>query len=85
MHLIPSPEGNTEGPLRALIFDSYFDPYRGVVALVRVVDGSIKKGDEVRLVNAGTEILVEEVGARHPKEVALPNLSVGESGTWSRA
>ena len=80
VHLIPSPEGNVEGPLRALIFDSYFDPYRGVVALVRVVDGSIKKGDEVRLVNAGTEILVEEVGARHPKEVALPNLSVGEVG-----
>lgn len=51
-----------------------------MVALVRVVDGSIKKGDEVRLVNAGTEILVEEVGARHPKEVALPNLSVGEVG-----
>ena len=80
VHLIPSPEGNAEGPLRALIFDSYFDPYRGVVALVRVVDGSIKKGDEVRLVNAGTEILVEGVGARHPKEVALPNLSVGEVG-----
>ena len=80
VHLIPSPEGNAEGPLRALIFDSYFNPYRGVVALVRVVDGSIKKGDEVRLVNAGTEILVEEVGARHPKEVALPNLSVGEVG-----
>ena len=80
VHLIPSPEGNAEGPLRALIFDSYFDPYRGVVALVRVVDGSIKKGDEVRLVNAGTEILVEEVGARHPKEVALPYLSVGEVG-----
>lgn len=80
VHLIPSPEGNAEGPLRALIFDSYFDPYRGVVALVRVVDGSIKKGDEVRLVNAGTEILVEEVGARHPKEVALSDLSVGEVG-----
>lgn len=80
VHLIPSPEGNADGPLRALIFDSYFDPYRGVVALVRVVDGSIKKGDEVRLVNAGTEILVEEVGARHPKEVALLNLSVGEVG-----
>lgn len=80
VHLIPSPEGNAKGPLRALIFDSYFDPYRGVVALVRVVDGSIKKGDEVRLVNTGTEILVEEVGARHPKEVALPNLSVGEVG-----
>ena len=80
VHLIPSPEGNAEGPLRALIFDSYFDPYRGGGARGRGGDGSIKKGDEVRLVNAGTEILVEEVGARHPKEVALPNLSVGEVG-----
>ncbi len=80
VHLIPAPEGDASAPLRALIFDSYFDPYRGVVALVRVVDGSIKKGDEVRLVNAGTQILVEEVGARHPKEVALPELSVGEVG-----
>ncbi len=80
VHLIPAPEGDDSAPLRALIFDSYFDPYRGVVALVRVVDGSIRKGDEIRLVNAGTQILVEEVGARHPKEVALPELSVGEVG-----
>ncbi|WP_294440461.1 translation elongation factor 4 [uncultured Slackia sp.] len=78
--MVPAPEGDANAPLRALIFDSYFDPYRGVVALVRVVDGSIKKGDEVRLVNAGTEILVEEVGARHPAEIALPELSVGEVG-----
>ena len=77
---IPAPEGDASAPLRALIFDSYFDPYRGVVALIRVVDGSVKKGDEVRLVNAGTEILVEEVGARRPVEIALPELSVGEVG-----
>ncbi len=80
VNMVPAPEGDANAPLRALIFDSYFDPYRGVVALVRVVDGSIKKGDEVRLVNAGTEILVEEVGARHPAEIALPELSVGEVG-----
>ena len=80
VNMVPAPEGDASAPLRALIFDSYFDPYRGVVALVRVVDGSIKKGDEVRLVNAGTEILVEEAGARHPAEIALPELSVGEVG-----
>lgn len=80
VHMVPAPTGNTEGPLRALIFDSYFDPYRGVVALVRIVDGSIKKGDSVRLVNAGTEILVEEVGARRPAETAMPALTVGEVG-----
>ena len=80
VHMIPAPEGNPDAPLRALIFDSYFDAYRGVVALVRVVDGSIKKGDMVRLVNAGTELQVEEVGARRPAEIALPELSVGEVG-----
>ncbi len=80
VHMIPAPEGNPDAPLRALIFDSYFDAYRGVVALVRVVDGSIKKGDTVRLVNAGTELQVEEVGARRPAEIALPELSVGEVG-----
>jgi len=67
---IPAPEGNGEAPLRALIFDSYFDAYRGVVALIRVVDGSIKKGDKIRMMATGTETLVEEVGARHPQEVA---------------
>ena len=80
VHMIPAPEGNPDAPLRALIFDSYFDAYRGVVAFVRVVDGSIKKGDTVRLVNAGTELQVEEVGARRPAEIALPELSVGEVG-----
>ena len=80
VQMIPSPEGDPQAPLRALIFDSYFDAYRGVVALIRVVDGSIKKGDAVRLVNAKTEMQVEEVGARRPAEIALPELSVGEVG-----
>ena len=80
VHMIPSPEGDPKAPLRALIFDSYFDAYRGVVALIRVVVGSIKKGDAVRLVNAKTEMQVEEVGARRPAEIALPELSVGEVG-----
>ena len=77
---IPAPEGDADAPLRALIFDSYFDPYRGVVALVRVVDGSMKKGDRVLMMATGTEVLVEEVGARRPAETPLPTLSVGEVG-----
>lgn len=77
---IPAPEGDSDAPLRALIFDSYFDPYRGVVALVRVVDGSMKKGDRVLMMATGTEVLVEEVGARRPAEIPLPTLSVGEVG-----
>ena len=77
---IPAPEGDGEAPLRALIFDSYFDAYRGVVALIRVVDGSIKKGDKIRMMATGTETLVEEVGARHPQEVPEEALYVGEVG-----
>ena len=77
---IPAPVGDADAPLRALIFDSYFDAYRGVVALVRVVDGSVKKGDQIYMMAAGTEALVEEVGARKPAEIALPDLSVGDVG-----
>ena len=77
---IPAPVGHADAPLRALIFDSYFDPYRGVVALVRVVDGAVKKGDRVLMMATGTEVLVEEVGARRPAETPLPELSVGEVG-----
>ncbi len=77
---IPAPEGRADAPLRALIFDSYFDAYRGVVALIRVVDGRIAKGDRIRMMATGTETLVEEVGARRPAECALPDLTVGEVG-----
>lgn len=77
---IPAPTGIIEAPLRALIFDSYFDPYRGVVALIRIVDGSIKKGCRIRMIATDTEALVEEVGARRPSETALDDLGVGEVG-----
>ena len=77
---IPAPNGDANAPLRALIFDSYFDPYRGVVALVRIVDGSMKKGQRLRLMASGKDILAEEVGARHPVEEPLPELGVGEVG-----
>lgn len=77
---IPAPEGNAQAPLRALIFDSYFDAYRGVVALIRVVDGSLKKGDRIHMIATGIDTLVEEVGARRPVETPLDGLSVGEVG-----
>ena len=77
---IPAPEGDFDAPLRALIFDSYFDPYRGVVALIRVVDGTVRKGDTIYMMQAGSEALVEEVGARKPAEIALDDLSVGDVG-----
>ena len=77
---IPAPTGDANAPLRALIFDSYFDAYRGVVALIRVVDGSIRKGDRIRMIATGVNALVEEVGARRPAEIPLDSLSVGEVG-----
>ncbi|WP_418239828.1 translation elongation factor 4 [Ellagibacter isourolithinifaciens] len=77
---IPAPTGDANAPLRALIFDSYFDSYRGVVALVRIVDGSMRKGQRLRLMASGKDILAEEVGARHPVEEPLPELGVGEVG-----
>ena len=77
---IPAPEGDADAPLRALIFDSYFDAYRGVVAFIRVIDGAVKKGDRIRMMATGAETGVEEVGARRPAEAALPELSVGEVG-----
>lgn len=77
---IPAPQGDPDAPLRALIFDSYFDAYRGVVALVRIVDGTMKKGARVRMLATGAEALVEEVGARRPAETPLPQLSMGEVG-----
>ena len=77
---IPAPVGDADAPLRARMFVSYVDPYRGVEALVRVVDGAVKKGDRVLMMATGTEVLVEEVGARRPAETPLPELSVGEVG-----
>ncbi len=77
---IPHPEGDPDAPLSALIFDSYFDAYRGVVALIRVIDGSMKKGQKIKMMATNTEALVEEVGVRRPTEVPVELLGVGEVG-----
>ena len=80
VYTIPAPVGEKDAPLRALIFDSYFDAYRGVVALVRIVDGSLKKGQEIRMMATNTTALVEEAGVRKPTEVPVDELGVGEVG-----
>ena len=77
---IPAPEGDPDAPLRALVFDSYFDSYRGVVALIRMVDGTLRKGDRIRFMAVGSEALAEEVGCRRPKEIPADELSAGEAG-----
>ena len=77
---IPAPQGDANAPLKALIFDSYFDAYRGVVALIRVVDGSIKARQKIRFMATKNECEVEEVGVRRPAETPVDELKVGEVG-----
>lgn len=77
---IPHPEGDPNAPLSALIFDSYFDAYRGVVALVRIINGSMEKGQKILMMATKTETLVEEVGVRRPTEIPMESLGVGEVG-----
>ncbi len=78
--LVSPPKGDANKPLKALILDSYFDEYRGVVATVRIFDGRVKKGDHLRMMQGGEEFLVDGVGVRRPAEFALDALGVGEVG-----
>jgi GTP-binding protein LepA len=83
VHRIPAPTGKTEGPLRALVFDSTFDTYRGVVIYVRVVDGSVKAGDNVRLMATDRAYEVKEVGIfrpQQPKFFPQDQLGLGDVG-----
>ncbi|MGQ9635407.1 MAG: translation elongation factor 4 [Bryobacteraceae bacterium] len=77
---IPPPRGNPAAPLRALIFDSWFDPYRGVIALVRVVDGALRLGQKIRLWSNGKVFEVEGLGYQSPKPVSCEELAAGEVG-----
>ena len=78
--LISPPKGTANGPLKALILDSYFDEYRGVVATVRVFDGAIKKGDHLHMMQGGEDFLVDGVGVKRPAETPVDALTVGEVG-----
>ena len=78
--LISPPTGDAAAPLKALILDSYFDEYRGVVATVRVFDGAIRRGDQLRMMQAGRDFLVDGVGVKRPAEVLVDELGVGEVG-----
>src|SRR5688572_7021405 len=77
---IPAPAGDPDAPLRALVFDSYYDIYRGVVCHVRVVDGILMAGDRIRFVVTGETHSTEEVGVVTPKAVSVPSLGPGEVG-----
>jgi GTP-binding protein LepA len=77
---VPPPRGNPDSPLRALIFDSHYDSYKGVIAYMRVVDGHVSKGDKLRLMGQGTEMEVLEVGYFSPEPTPMQSLEAGEVG-----
>ena len=77
---IPSPSGNINAPLRALIFDSFYDSYRGVILQIRVKDGEIKTSDKIYLMGIQKDYQVTEVGLRNPKETKVDSLKAGEVG-----
>jgi GTP-binding protein LepA len=80
VHLIPLPADTIDQPLRALIFDSYYDAYRGVIVYFRVMDGRLKKGDKVRLMASGKEYEIDELGVLSPNQVQVNELHAGEVG-----
>jgi GTP-binding protein LepA len=80
VHLIPSPIDTVSQPLRALIFDSYYDSYRGVIVYFRVMDGTVKKGDRVRLMATGKEYEIDELGILSPTQKPVNELHAGEVG-----
>ncbi|MFN7624443.1 MAG: GTP-binding protein, partial [Acidobacteriota bacterium] len=77
---IPPPAGIADSPLKALIFDSWFDPYRGVIVMVRVIDGQLRKGMKIRLMARGRDYEVEDLGVLTPKPRQIDKLGVGEVG-----
>ncbi|WP_369948754.1 translation elongation factor 4 [Lactococcus ileimucosae] len=77
---VPAPQGDVDAPLKALIFDSVYDAYRGVILQIRVVDGSVKVGDTIQLMSNGKEFMVTEVGIFTPKAVARDFLMAGDVG-----
>ncbi|WP_038035368.1 translation elongation factor 4 [Thermopetrobacter sp. TC1] len=80
VHRLPPPEGDEEAPLKALLVDSWYDPYLGVVVLVRVFDGRLKKGQKIRLMSSGAEYVIDRVGVFTPKKEQVESLGPGEIG-----
>jgi GTP-binding protein LepA len=79
---VPPPKGDPEAPLKALLFDSWYDSYRGVMSLVRIVDGRLMPHTKIRAIGTGLETEVEELGVFRPQPEAVPELSVGEVGSF---
>lgn len=80
IHDIPPPADNSASPLRALIFDSYYDPYRGVIVYFRIVDGSLRKGDKIKFMVTGKDFVADEIGVMTPNQQPVDVLDSGEIG-----
>ncbi|HDD0923264.1 TPA: elongation factor 4 [Staphylococcus aureus] len=80
VEVVPAPDGDPEAPLKALIFDSEYDPYRGIISSIRIVDGVVKAGDKIRMMATGKEFEVTEVGINTPKQLPVDELTVGDVG-----
>jgi GTP-binding protein LepA len=83
VHRLPSPTGDPESPLQALIFDSWFDAYRGVIVLTRVMQGTMRKGQRIRLMSNGKSFEIESMGVLMPKPVEIAELRAGEVGFFA--
>ncbi|HEV7277751.1 MAG TPA: translation elongation factor 4 [Devosiaceae bacterium] len=83
VHRLPPPKGDAGAPLKALLVDSWYDVYLGVVVLIRVIDGTIKKGQKIRMMNAGAAYELDRVGVFTPKLVEVPELGPGEIGFFT--
>src|SRR3954469_11980475 len=83
VHRLPPPKGDPGAPLQALIFDSWFDPYRGVIVLGRVMQGTMRKGQRIRLMSNGKSFDVDSMGVLMPKPVEIAELSAGEVGFFA--
>jgi GTP-binding protein LepA len=83
--LVPPPRDTVSEPLRALIFDSYYDSYRGVIVYFRVMDGTVKRGDRVRLMASGKEYVIDELGVLSPTQIQVDSLHAGEVGYFAAA
>jgi len=85
VQLVPPPQDTLEEPFRALIFDSYYDAYRGVIVYFRVMDGRVKKGDKIRFMASGKEFIIDELGILSPQQVQVNELHAGEVGYLAAA
>ena len=85
VNLVPPPQDTIDQPLRALIFDSYYDPYRGVIVYFRVMDGTVRKGDRIKLMFSKKEYEIDELGVLSPNQVKVDELHAGEVGYFAAA